>query len=133
MNKLEELNELGKEAVQELAKAEKKFPGFNSAHEGYAVLLEEVDELWDEIKINPKKILPRKNFPQELALSGDALKRWQKKQWYERMREEAVQVAAMGLKFMKFIDDESHTCHACGEKLPQISNTNRYDCCSNSS
>jgi len=28
---------------------------FNSLHEGYAVLLEEVDELWDEVKKKPKK------------------------------------------------------------------------------
>lgn len=27
-----------------------KYPPFNSAHEGYAVLLEEVDELWQEVK-----------------------------------------------------------------------------------
>ncbi len=29
-----------------------KFSPFNSAHEGFAVLLEEVDELWDEVKGN---------------------------------------------------------------------------------
>jgi len=34
----------------ELARARDKFPPINSVHEGYAVLLEEVDELWDEIK-----------------------------------------------------------------------------------
>ncbi len=26
------------------------FPPFNSYHEGFAVLKEEIDELWDEIK-----------------------------------------------------------------------------------
>jgi len=35
----------------ELLRARTKFPtAMNSTHEGYAVLLEEVDELWDEIK-----------------------------------------------------------------------------------
>jgi hypothetical protein len=34
----------------EVARASSKYPAFNSAHEGYAVLLEEVDELWDEVK-----------------------------------------------------------------------------------
>ena len=29
-----------------------KYPPFNSAHEGYAVLLEEMDEMWDAIKQN---------------------------------------------------------------------------------
>lgn len=34
----------------ELARARSKNAKFNSLHEGYAVLLEEVDELWEEIK-----------------------------------------------------------------------------------
>lgn len=42
-------------AVQnESSRASKKFPPFNSKHEGYAVLLEEVDELWGAIKNNEK-------------------------------------------------------------------------------
>ena len=48
---------------------------FASAHEGYAVLLEEVDELWDLVKMK-KKSRP----------SGEMLK-------------EAIQVAAMALRF----------------------------------
>jgi hypothetical protein len=41
----------------ELFSAKEKYPeNFNSLHEGYAVLKEEVDELWDEIKKkNPNK------------------------------------------------------------------------------
>jgi len=34
----------------EYSRAVQLFPRFNSRHEGYAVLLEEVDELWDAIK-----------------------------------------------------------------------------------
>ena len=49
---------------------------FNSMHEGYAVLKEEVDELWDEIKKRPSK---RDN---------------------ERVRTEAIQVAAMALRLL---------------------------------
>ena len=45
---------------------------FNSTHEGYAVIKEEVDELWDEVKKNgPSKAL----------------------------REEAIQIAAMAIRF----------------------------------
>ena len=47
---------------------------FTSAHEGYAVLLEELDELWAEIK---------KKHPDK-----------------DRMREEATQVGAMAMKFI---------------------------------
>ena len=36
--------------LEELRRAVKKHRLMASAHEGYAVLLEEVDELWDEIK-----------------------------------------------------------------------------------
>ena len=58
--------------VKELQRAQERFGPFNSAHEGYAVILEELDELWDEIKGN----------------NG------------ERQLEEAIQVAAMTLRFL---------------------------------
>ena len=38
------------ELSSELLRASKKHAPINSAHEGYAVILEELDELWDEIK-----------------------------------------------------------------------------------
>lgn len=50
---------------------------FNSTHEGYAVLLEEVDELWHEVKTNNPS----------------------------RAREEAVQVAAMAIRFLMDINE----------------------------
>lgn len=36
--------------VRELKKARAKFPPMASAHEGYAVVMEEIDELWDIVK-----------------------------------------------------------------------------------
>lgn len=36
----------------EYLRASTFFPAFTNAHEGYAVLLEEVDELWDAVKLN---------------------------------------------------------------------------------
>ena len=37
---------------KELARARTKFPPYNSPHEGYAVIKEELDEAWDDIKAN---------------------------------------------------------------------------------
>lgn len=60
----------------EYKRAAGRWGAFNSAHEGYAILLEEVDELWAEVK--------RKPSVRDL----------------EVMRAEAVQVAAMALRFL---------------------------------
>jgi hypothetical protein len=62
------------ECSAELSMAIRKHGPMRGAHEGYAVILEELDELWDEIK--RQKI--------------DA----------EAMRKEAVQVAAMAMRFV---------------------------------
>jgi hypothetical protein len=40
------------EVLAEIARATAKFPPFHSTHEGYAILREEVDELWDAIRAN---------------------------------------------------------------------------------
>lgn len=68
------------EVFSEVLAANDLFPGFDSPHEGYAVLLEEVDELWDEVK--------KREFDPVKA------------------RKEAKQVAAMGIKFMQMIDEK---------------------------
>jgi hypothetical protein len=70
------LAEVAKEAVAEAERATLLYPPFNSEHEGFAVLKEEVDELWDEVKKSPRKRDPAK------------------------LRVEAVQVAAMALRFL---------------------------------
>ena len=64
------------EVQQELEAACQKFRPFASGHEGYAIIAEEVDELWDEV---------RKQY---------GLKRT------AAMRKEAVQVAAMAMRFL---------------------------------
>jgi len=72
--------EYSRDVLNELARAEEIYPPFNSAHEGYAILLEELDELWDEVKRKPADL--------DLNL----------------MYLEATQVAAMAIRFMKLID-----------------------------
>ncbi len=60
----------------ELFEAVRQFPPFNSPHEGYAVIREELEELWEHAKSNT-------------GLSPEAL-------------QEAIQVATMAVRY--FID-----------------------------
>jgi len=66
---------------EELARATKKYPPMNSAHEAYAFLLEEVDELWEEVKVK------------------------QSKHDYKAMRDECVQIGAMAARFIRDVCD----------------------------
>ncbi|KKM92742.1 hypothetical protein LCGC14_1215380 [marine sediment metagenome] len=59
----------------ELLGAEAANPPYVTPHQGYAVILEELDELWDEVKVK------RENRS------------------IDRMRREAVQVAATAMRF----------------------------------
>lgn len=59
--------------AEEYSSATEKFKPFNSPHEGYAVILEELDELWLLVKSN---------------------------QTSELMKKEAIQVGAMAIRFM---------------------------------
>jgi hypothetical protein len=59
--------------MDEFHRASARYSPFHSAHEGYAVLKEEMDELWDEIK---------------------------KDQSPFEMKQEAIQVAAMAVRFI---------------------------------
>lgn len=68
------------EVKAELLSATEKFGPFSSAHEGYAIILEELDELWFDIKA---KVSKKKN-----------------------MRAEAIQVAAMAVRFVTDICDK---------------------------
>ncbi len=44
------INYFTREVEKELKKARSKFPKINTLHEGYAIILEELDELWDEVR-----------------------------------------------------------------------------------
>jgi hypothetical protein len=78
---LDVLGEIGREVQQ----AESKWPPMNSAHEAYAVLLEEVDELKGHVWTNQKR--------RDIA----------------SMRDEAIQVAAMAVRFIRDICDGDRT------------------------
>ena len=64
-------------AIAELEKAEKEFNKFTTYHEGYAVIKEELEELWDEIK------------------------KWPKQHDHHKMVKECTQIMAMAARFIK--------------------------------
>ena len=64
----------------EILRARSLHKPMNSAHEAYAVILEEVDELWDEVK--KKRALRSKRA----------------------MREELIQIAAMAIRAVADLD-----------------------------
>ena len=68
------------EVEAEMARAIAKFPPFHSAHEGYAIILEELEELKTEVF---KKKSERDRI---------------------RMKKEAIQVAAMAIRFVVDLD-----------------------------
>lgn len=68
-------------AVEEAVGTLEEHGPFHSAHEAYAVLLEEVDELWEAIRANDL---------------NNAI-------------EEATQVAAMALRFLTFAARQKHS------------------------
>lgn len=68
--------EANREVLEELKRAETNFGNMVSPHEGFAIIKEEVDELWEEV---------RKAGP-----IGDRV----------AMKEEARHVAAMALRFL---------------------------------
>jgi len=72
---------VSREVQEEADRAASMWPPFNSAHEGFAVLLEEVEELKDHVWTN------------------------QKKRDLEAMRKEAIQVAAMATRFVVDVCD----------------------------
>jgi hypothetical protein len=66
----------------ELGEAMRAWPAMNSAHEGFSVMMEEFDELKEHVFTNQK----RRDIP--------------------AMRKEAIQVAAMALRFVHDVCDD---------------------------
>ncbi len=62
---------------EEVKSAREKYPAFHSTHEGFAVIKEEVDELWDFIKAT------------KFTGADDS------------MKAECIQIAAMAIRFIE--------------------------------
>lgn len=77
------LGVINQAVLDEFRKASEEYGRFHNAHEGYAVLLEEMDELWDAIKL--KQSNPNREY---------------------QMQKEATRVAAMAIRFLHDVSFE---------------------------
>lgn len=75
--------EVAMQAYREATHASELYPPMNSPHEGFSVLYEEVDELWQHVKVK------------------------QGKRNVAEMRAEAIQIAAMALRFAYDVCDRN--------------------------
>lgn len=75
---LRRLDKILAEVRAEVESAIKKHGGLASAHEGHSVIREELDELWDEVRAD--------------------------RGYQKSAMEEAIQVAAMGVKYIAYLD-----------------------------
>ena len=75
------LESICEEMRREVTRAVELHGSMKSQHDAYGVILEELDEFWDEVKINPKKLSPD---DQERRLA--------------RMRNELIQLGAMAIR-----------------------------------
>lgn len=66
--------QFGSEVIEELSRATSDFSPFNSAHEAYAVMLEELDEFWEQVRL-------KKAYRDS-----------------DKMRQELIQIAAMACR-----------------------------------
>lgn len=86
------------EIMEGYLKARQKHAPMHSPHEGYAVILEELDEVWEEVK----RWNPRSAYTA-------ALDQGKYEENLKRMRKEALHVAAMALAFVLEVCDPELT------------------------
>lgn len=88
---------------RELAFARAKFPPMNSLHEGYAVLLEEMDELWEWIKQKQEITVN-----EDERRAGYLLPAVMGKRNQAAICEELVQIAAMAQRIFEDIASDGN-------------------------
>ena len=110
-------NDVQKLVQKELNSANEKFPLFNSPHEGYAVIKEEIEECMDDLTM----------MLEAFSAAWDKIKNnkyafntiHQVKEFAESLAIEAVQVAAMADKYNLSLAGDDVGCCSCGAVIPE--------------
>lgn len=79
---------------KEIEQAEQKYGSFNSTHEAYGVLKEEVEEFWDEVKILKKYSFA---YPEHQKEYNEERK--------QRMISELIQIASVAIRTAKELEE----------------------------
>ena len=88
----------------ELAAANEKFPQFHSSHEGWAVMLEEIDEA--EQVMQTVRVCSGILWEQYIRMNDSGMEEVESiKEYAIQLACEAIQVAAMAQKFMDMEDN----------------------------
>lgn len=74
----DDVRKLTDQVCSEVTRAVQLHRGMNSPHEAFGVIYEELDEFWELVKVNPRKLEPE-----------------DKERWHANMRAELIQTAAM--------------------------------------
>lgn len=92
--------------AKELEAANVKFPPFRSLHEGYAVMLEEVEETREaliDVELHMKKLWQDVRFDNDYYVESHVSNI---SNYAQLVAAEAIQVAAMAKKMLAYIDSE---------------------------
>ena len=68
---MKHLNGIFVDIREELEYAINKFPPFYSGHEGYAIILEELDELWELVKgVKDSRVMPEESYNECIQIAS---------------------------------------------------------------
>ena len=68
------LKQFTEDMIEEWFRAEALYPNFHSMHEAYAVMLEELDEFWEQVRLKPYARDPEVIYRELIQIAAMALR-----------------------------------------------------------
>lgn len=72
MENMNDLKQIIEDVIEEVRFAESKHPSYHSSKEGYGIILEKVNELWDEVRI--KNTNPSRQYTEAKHIACTAIR-----------------------------------------------------------